>query len=84
MNYAVHIYYGSFLRYKYSLICCISLQEEGQDKAQQLKTLFKEKIAINEPYDEKELKDEIVPSQTYIWICGIAICLDIWLVVVIP
>ena len=36
--------------------------------------------ANNEPYTEEELKDEIEPKQSYIWICAVVVCLDIWMI----
>lgn len=39
-----------------------------------------EKEKDNEPYDEKELREEIAPLHWFAWTFGICVCVDIWLV----
>lgn len=44
------------------------------------KKLKGEKESRNESYDEKGLRDEIPPQHWFAWVCGVCVCLNIWIV----
>ena len=57
-----------------------AIRQNKKSTSSQVAKLKQEYNDKGESFDDEELKDEVEPEQKYIWIIGICICLDIWII----